>query len=193
MQPNKLSLASLVAGVVMFLLPWVEVQCKDQPFLRQSGVQAALGKVSIAEEITKGVKLPQQDSKGPGLGFLIITSGAFAVLALLAAWRAVKDGVHEPEKIGRHAGIAAALIGVQMAIGFPMERGLREEMKKGAGAGAKDPFEAAMQQQITAAFQIKYLPALYLCLAALGVPALQWLAGGRRRVCGEFGNASAPQ
>jgi hypothetical protein len=194
MQPNKLSLISLIAGVVMFLLPWVEVQCKGQSFIRQTGVQAAIGKATIAEEITKGAKLQQaSDGKGPGLGFLIIASAAFALLALRAAWRAVQDDVHPPETIGRHASIAAALVGVQMFIGFPMERGLRDEMKKGMGGGAKDPLEAAMQQQVTSAFQVKYLPALYLYLAALGVPALQWLAGGRRRDSTEFESTTAPQ
>jgi hypothetical protein len=181
MQPNKISLVSLVAGAVMFLLPWVEVQCKGRTFLRQTGVQAAVGAVSIAEEFTQGAKMQQPDGdKSLGIGFLIVASGAFTGVALLAAWRAVKNDYHEPEKIGRYAGIAAGLIGVQMLIGFPLEQGLREALKTGLDGKGKDPLEAAVQQQVAAVFQPKYMPALYLYLAALAVPALQWLTASRK-------------
>lgn len=193
MQPNKISLASLIAGVIMFALPWIEVQCKGQTFFRQTGLQTAVGAVSIAEELTKGAKMQQpEDGRSLGIGFLIVASGAFAGIALWAAWRAVQDDTHEPEKVGRYASIAAALIGVQMSIGFPLERGIREEMKKGAGGPAKDPFEAAMQQQISSAFQTKYMPALYLYLAALAVPALQWLTASRKNR-GNSKPTSSPQ
>ena len=195
MQPNRLSLVALVAGAVMFALPWVEVQCQGRSFLRQTGLQAAVGAVSIGGGFTRGEKLPQQDTgNSMGFGFLIVASGAFAGIALWSAWRAVQDDVHEPEKIGRYAGIAAALLGVQMVIGFPLERGLREEMQKTrgtAGPQSQDASEAAMKQ-MAAAFQTKYLPALYLYLAVLAVPALQWLTASSRRE-GSHASTFAPQ
>lgn len=182
MQSNKLSLASLAACVVMFFLPWIEVSCQGMSLVRQTGLQAAVGAVSISDELPGGSDMQKRESgKNAGIAWLVIASGAMAMLALWTAWTTVKDNVEDTPTLGRYATIAAALIGLQMVIGFPMEKGLRDEMKKGGGGSGKDPFEAAMQQQVAAAFQTKYLPGLYLYLAALGVPMLQWFAGGRRK------------
>lgn len=188
MQPNKLSLASLIACVVMFFLPWIEVRCQGMSLVRQTGLQAAVGAVSISEELPGKSDMQKRESgKNAGIAWLVIASGAMAMLALWTAWITVKDNVEDTPTLGRYAAIAAALIGLQMAIGFPLERGLRDELKKGGGGSGKDPFEAAMQQQMAAAFQTKYLPGLYLYLAALGVPVLQWIAGGRRKDNGASG------
>ncbi len=182
MQPNKLSLAAIVAGVVMFFLPWVEFQCKGVPFVRQSGLQTVTGAVSIADEITSGAKMPQREGgKSAGIAWFIIASAAFLLLALWTAWNCVRDDIEDTPTVARFALAAAAFAGAQMAIGFPLDKTLREELQRSApGRAPKDAMEAAMQEQIKGSFQTKYLPSLYLYLAALAVPVAQWLMTPRR-------------
>ena len=195
MQPNKISLVSLVAGAILFFLPWIEVQCQGRTFIRQSGLQIATGSISIGDEFAKGAQKPPE-GKGAPVGLIVLGSGIFLGLALFAAWSNVKDGVHEPENAGRLSLIAIALVSSQMVFGFPIDRGLRDEMKKsggGPGGQSQDALAAAFEQQFKAAFQTKPQPALYLYLAALGVPIVMWLTASRRKGGGNLETTSTAQ
>lgn len=184
MQSNKLSLVSLVAGAILFALPWIEVQCQGRTFLRQTGLQIAVGSVTIGSDFAKMAPSQQEGRGGAAMGLIVLASGSCLGLALLAAWRNVKADVHELAQVGRYAAIALALVVSQMVFGFPIERGLRDELKKSrqASSGQSPDFaEAALHQQVAAAFLAKPLPSLYLYLAALAVPTVLWLMASSRR------------
>ena len=179
MQPNKVSLVSLLAAAVMFLLPWVEFQCQGKSLLKQSGFDAAVGRASPGDEFKNMPQAPNagKSDQSAGMGLFVLGSAVVLALGLLAAWRQVREETNDPAPAGRYAALALGLVCLQMAIGFPIERQIKDEMKKGAPGGNEDPFSRVLAQQVAGGFQTKYLPALYLYLAALGVPVVIWLTG----------------
>ncbi len=183
MQAKKVSLASLLAAAVMFLLPWVEFQCQGKTLFKQSGFDTAVGRASAGDEF-KNLRQPssgKSDDPGIGMGLCVLASAIVLLLALRAAWREVGDDTNDPAQAGRYAAIALGLVCLQLAIGFPIERKIKEELSKGTSGSAKDPISSALEQQVTSGFQTKYLPALYLYIAALGVPVVIWITGSAGR------------
>jgi len=183
MQPNKISLVSLVAGAIMFFLPWVEVQCQGRTFVRQSGFQISTGSMSLADEFANGTP-KRAEGKSAEKGVIVLASGVCLLLALWTAWLAVQDGAGECAKAGRLAAIALVLVVSQTVLGFPIERSLRDELKRSGNAGgahSRDAMEAALAEQFKAAFHFKPQPALYIYIASLGVPVVIWLTSSRRR------------
>ena len=131
MQSNQISLVSLVAGAVLFFLPWIEVQCQGHGFIRQSGLQIATGGASLAPDLAQG-RQAQNSNGGDGeKGLIVGAAGVLTLLALWSAWLAWRDGRDEPEKAGRLAAVALALVVSQPILGFPVERRLSDEMKIG--------------------------------------------------------------
>ena len=189
MQPNNVSLASPLAAAVMFVLPWVEFQCQRKSLLKQSGFDAAVGRASPGDEFKNMPQAPNagNSDRSAGMGLIVLASAVVLALALGAEWRQMREDSHDPAPAGRYAALALGLVCLQMAIGFPIERQIRDEMKKGPPGGDKYPFSRALAQQVAGGFQTKYLPGLYLYLAALGVPVVIWLTGSgvRARSDGE--------
>jgi hypothetical protein len=187
MQSNTISLASLVAGAVLFFLPWLEFQCQGKTILQQSGLQIVTGRATVGEVLAKmnpEVKSRQTGGDGIEMGFLSLASGMFLLFAAAAAWRQVREGGDDPASAGVLAGIALVLVCIQMAVGFPIERSIREGLKSRSSGATQDPLESALEKGIANGFKTRCLPAFYLYMTALAVPTMIWLGGslaGRRR------------
>ena len=46
----KINLLSLIAAAALFALPWIEIQCSQQPLAVQTGFETVYGGVSPAPE-----------------------------------------------------------------------------------------------------------------------------------------------
>src|SRR6266446_4610418 len=119
MQPNKVSLVSLLAAAAMFLLPWVEFQCQGKSLLKQSGFDAAVGRAQPGDEFKNMPQAPNAGKRdhSAGTGLFVLASAVALALALGAAWRQMREDSHDPAPAGRYAGIALGLVCLQMAIG----------------------------------------------------------------------------
>jgi hypothetical protein len=166
----KLNLASSIAALFLFFLPWLDIQCSGHTMATQSGVQTIYGGVTLAEGFRGD---SADDSNKESLGWAFLVAIAFlAVLGAVAVSFLVFTGNRQIP--GNLAGVlcAVALVALlmEMIAGFPVA----EQISKDAGkqSTAEDPMSVASSQVAAAMIQVKYRPALYLELVALGIPAL---------------------
>lgn len=176
----KLNLVSTLAALVLFFLPWIDIQCSNRTVATQSGVQTIYGGSTISKELNGHSETANRKNASPNqdesLGFSIWVGAAF--LALIAAFFAallVFRGFREisPHVVGGLCMIALIAISIQLMIGFPVRDKLSDGMTEPTTRqSAEDPFAAAGAGMAAAMFQVRHSPALYLELLALGIPTL---------------------
>ncbi len=162
---QKLNLGSIVAAIILFFLPWLDIQCKGTTLVTQSGIQTITGGASTSKEFDSmgGNKERANSSKdGEGKAVLALLALVLVGLALLITIMSLNTPAGQE---GRAAGLCCAaalvLLIIQLSTGFPVEQSLHKELKKNE-----------MGTAVAMAFQIKRTPWLYLELAALAIPAL---------------------
>jgi hypothetical protein len=195
---QKLNLASTLAALVCFFLPWIDVQCSGKSMATQTGFQAVIGSTSAGEgakamkEATEPMGLKKQkpdDNQRPEKGpeFALLTALGFVALlfATVAAFMALRSGA---SATGRMVSILCAVsLGVillQTAAGFPVERTMNESIKErqeqqsahkpmpGRSSTAENPIAKTGASMAANLIQVKYSPAFYITLLALGIPVL---------------------
>ena len=205
----KLNLASTLAALVCFFLPWLDVQCSGKSMATQSGVQAAIGMTS-AGDATKAIAEQQKRGMPPGLEpaspgeqqaksgtkFALLTTLSLValLLALGASIMVLKGDARVTSNIvGILCAASLGAIIMQMLVGFPLESDMAERMKEtppppamkmprapgmaqGPDADA-NPFAQVGAGMAATMFQVKFSPALYLTMFALGIPVLIFANG----------------
>ena len=174
---KKLKFGSSLAALILFALPWLDIQCSEKSLGTQSGVQIIYGGGSPAE----GMESSESDSKNSmekaplvGLAFLaVIGAVLFSGIALFFGGKGAE--------ILSSALPAAALILllVQMKIGFPVQNEIEKSMAESRQAGGDDSsaFGSAMGAAVMMNFRVKTLPVFYFELLALGIPTLLFANG----------------
>lgn len=177
---QKINLVSSGAALVLFFIPWLDIQCSNRSVATQSGFQTIHGGVSPSKEL--GDKPRSKSRKGSvsgkddavGMSFFVGVAFLAVAGALVASFLIFKgaSGVH-PHAPGILCAAALALIAVQMAAGFPVAAEINKDMNKEAGGNPDDhPFAAAGAGMAAAMIQVRHLPGLYLELIILGIPTL---------------------
>jgi len=176
----KLNIASTFAALVLFFLPWIDIQCSNKTIATQSGVQTIYGGSTISKELEgfadKGKMRNTTSNKEESMGVSILVGVAFT--AVIAAFCAALLAFRGMPGVSSHAvGIlcAAALVSIslQLMIGFPVREKLSEDMAKPAKSQpSEDPFAGAGASMAAAMIQVRHLPSIYLELLALGIPTL---------------------
>jgi hypothetical protein len=178
---KKINLSTTLIALVLFLLPWLEVQCSGVKFASQSGVQTVVGAASGLEEAEAmtGDDFADVDmEESAGFAWLIGLALLVVVAAVAMAFVALRvHGDKADRTVGILCMVALLLITAQMAIGFPVhhaiDAALSEQTASSGGAGEPfDEMEASIAAAVKMAIQVKYLPALYLELLMLALPAL---------------------
>jgi hypothetical protein len=184
----------LVACIGLFFLPWIEIQCPKldlngldgkagggrkpdpraesyTPFISQSGFQVATGDYTIQDGFTR-MMMEQGDKSGAPpkkedeipqapllFGFLVAVSfGAVLGFALTPGW--ARKIVLILCCIG-----ALGVIGGQFAMGFPIEKAVREGKKKDAARGGGGDFDRKSDVAPEEIFKTVYKWPFYLSLA----------------------------
>ena len=133
---RTLRLSTLAAALVLFFLPWLELKCAGQRFAYQSGVQTVLNRLSpdgdLLEMAKMGGRTGQTDAMeekefGEKAGTSYLAAGA--LLCVVIAF-AVAFGASGRAASGVMAGLALALLGLQAAVGFPLQAAVEKEMNQ---------------------------------------------------------------
>ena len=185
----KLNIVSTLAALVLFLFPWLDIQCSAKSFATQSGIQTVYGGASPAKDLKEfsdsrssssggGIKIDidkerQKESMDPsylaGIALLAVIG------AVVLAFRNFISG-RKPEAVGILCAVALIALVVQMMAEFPVRSGLAEAMAQDTGSTrSNDSFEQVgneMAKVFLLQIQVRYLPAFYLELLALGIPTL---------------------
>ena len=164
----------------------------------QTGFQAAIGSASAgegskamkqaAESMGQKNQKPDDNTrsdKGPEIALLAALAFVTLLFAAVAAFMALRSGESSRDRmVGILCAVSLGAILLQSAAGFPVERSMSEAMSErqeqqlarkpmtGRGSTAENQFSTAGASMAANMFQIKYSPAFYLTLVALGVPVL---------------------
>ena len=178
---QKINLVTALAALVLFFLPWIDIQCSGTSMATQSGVQIIYGGGSPSQEMKDmGEKDQDGGSDSESMGYAPLVGLAFlavigAVVAAFAAIRSAEPG--SGNLPGVLCAVALGLIALQMSLGFPVKKKLGEELSAQGQAEhrAGDPLAEvgeSMAQAMMMQIQVRHLPSLYFMLVALGLPTL---------------------
>jgi len=185
---KKIRIGTSLAALIIFVFPWMDVQCADKTMMTQTGFQVIYGGASVTEEMESnwpgapGAAKESTSENSMGVAPLI----AIAFLSVIGAVAfSFITFFHGSDKAEWYSSIlpavALALLLCQMMIGFPVKTKIIKEMsqKPPQAASADDPFAAlgeSMAMGMMANIRVKPTPAFYLELLALGIPTLLLLS-----------------
>ncbi len=181
---SKINFASAVAALILFLLPWIDIQCSGTGLVTQTGLQTIYGGASISSDFKaladqSGGDVNELDEGRESMGMAWLTMLAFLIVigAVVVAFLAFRyPGKFSQNTVGLLCLIALLLLILQMVIGFPAHREISEAVSEAAGgSGSDNPFDAMGAGMMAAMIQVRYLPWIYLELVALAVPTLLFL------------------
>jgi hypothetical protein len=175
---RKLNLVTTLAALVLFFLPWIDIQCSGQRLATQTGFQSIYGGGAVPEELEALASSEPTVKKGPdslgfaplvGMAFLLVAAGVFFSLrAVLDEWRTDNFHLILPAA-------ALLLLVVQLLIGFPAKKAVLDGMKQMPAertSAEYDEISDSMAKLAFSGFRFVLTPVFYLELAALGFPAL---------------------
>ena len=176
---KKINLGSTLAALILFFVPWLDIQCSGKSLATQSGVQTILGK-GTASEFQHSLDKPGKKTtinEGESLGYSIFAGIAFVavlaafVLSMAAIWG---GGVRvAPNLVEILCAAALGLLVLQAVAGFPVKAKMESELRSETGTSDEtDLLEESMSEAINAAFSVNLLAAFYLELVALGIPTI---------------------
>jgi hypothetical protein len=186
-------LSTILAALVLFFVPWLEVRCAGRPLMHQTGLDAILNQASKDDQIaaaTKGgfpSKMPTDEMDENKMGEFAgnsILSGV-ALLATVAAL-GVAAGRTGRRASGMLAAVALSCLGIQAMIGFPAKRAvskMMEDMNKSQAGMSPGMQEQQRMAQALFGISVEYTPWFYGELLLLAVTAAVGLSGeGQRRI-----------
>ena len=181
---QKINLVTSLAALILFFLPWIDIQCSGKSMATQTGMQIIHGGVSPAQDADAFEK-ERSGRRGGGSDDDSIGSAPLVALAFLAVAGAVVVAFftlcsnQDPSRnlTGILCAVALGLLALQMMIGFPVKKNLGEELKAQSKTERRmeEPFKEfgdSMAQAMLMQIQIRNLPALYIELVLLGLPTL---------------------
>ena len=181
---QKINLVTSLAALILFFLPWIDIQCSGKSMATQTGIQTIYGGGSPAQDMEAFEKegrgrrsgVSDDDSMGSAplvaLAFLAVASAV--VVAFLTLCSAKEASLN---LTGILCAVALGLLALQMMAGFPVKKKLGEDMARQGKIERRgeEPFEnfgEGMAQAMMMQIQIRHLPALYIELILLGIPGL---------------------
>ena len=168
---SKLNFVSFAAALGFFFLPWLDFQCSEKSKIIQSGFQTITGGGSLEED----VKLKSEDQKNDewrerlDVALYVAVALGCVALGLLLSFIGLLGGGPPSPALPALAAMALILIGLQMKLGFPMDRKIVESFQKtgvDGRAAAADTGELFAQENI----RIVYRSGIYFELGSLLLP-----------------------
>jgi hypothetical protein len=181
---QKLNIATTLAALVLFFLPWIDIQCSQKSFATQTGIQTIYGGGSPSDEMKAFAEENGQMKSGDGKKDVSMGYSPLVALALLAVIGAVvvsfkalrSSGGPQTNLVGILCATALVMISAQMMIGFPVKKNLGKSMaeasKKENTGDPMGDLGTGMATAMMMNIQVRHLPALYIELIMLGLPTL---------------------
>jgi len=170
---HRIHLGLLCGALVLFFLPWTNVQCSGRLMATQSGVQATYGSLSLSEDmqamVDKNAKKtgPEQSKDGIGLAILV----GLALLAVLAGVVVGAIMVFKGTTLAVQPGVLAlgalALLLIQAGVGFPINHAIAKS--RADTAAQKDDMASAIGAAMP--FSAERTAWFYIELITLAIPA----------------------
>ena len=192
---KKINLATLLGALVIFFLPWLDMQCNGNSMVTQTGFQAVSGGGTLSEEMKNLANLggdKSKDSDGeakdknpvaalakndrPSQAWLAAGALLLIALALILAVRAVLSAnANDLSPIALLATMALGFVALQLLLGFPLEATAKQALAASQnGDAAKDtPFASLGAAMVR--IQVIRQPWIWAELAFLAVPGLLWI------------------
>lgn len=177
----KLNALTAICAVALFFFPWLDVRCSGKPMIEQTGVQTAMGTYRLAEDArdaTGDETRRQLDEAESRYAWLVGGALLCSVVGVLAAIAGVAGSRPGTLVSGVLAGAALAMLLLQDARGFPVERELMH-------APDGDPGAAFARAMVLGTVEARRTPWFQVTLVALGMTAAlgvgSALAGSKRR------------
>lgn len=134
---QKINLVTSLAALMLFFLPWIDIQCSGKSMATQTGIQIIHGGVSPAQDM-EAYEKEGRGRRGGGSDDDSIGSAPLVALAFLAVIGAVIVAFltlcsnQDPSRnlTGILCAVALGLLALQMMIGFPVKKKLGEDMAK---------------------------------------------------------------
>lgn len=185
---TKIRLGSSLAALILFFLPWIDIQCSERSMATQSGIQVIYGGVSPSDGMKASLDESKSNRKNESKDSLGIAP--LIGLALAAVIGAIVFGFIALGRGDRHADALASILPVialgvvllQLMIGFPAKQKILESMSKSASKtqNGKEQFDELGKSMATAMMmniRVNTATGFYLELLALGIPSLIWANG----------------
>lgn len=181
---QKLNIGTTLVALILFFLPWIDIQCSEKSFATQTGIQSIYGGGSPSEEMKafgeeSGGKESGNANKDESMGYSIwVALALIAVIgAVVVSFKALRSGdERQSNLVGILCAAALVLISVQMMIGFPVKkelgRSMAEASKSESAGDPMDGLEQGMAEAMMMQIRVQHLPALYFTLVMLGLPTL---------------------
>ena len=188
-----LRLGTLLAALVLFFLPWLELKCAGQRLMYQTGIQTILKDASMDGDMESLAKTSGKDFAGK---MNVLDGGQFsrkiapsllaggALLCAVIAFAVALGGTGRAAS-GVMAALALALLGVQAGVGFPLQSSFQQEMEQRKHGSGFDPGDTEMrgtgEKMMTDIFAVKFSPWFYGELGLLAAASAMGLSGGGAR------------
>lgn len=182
---QKLHIGTTLAALVLFFLPWIDIQCSQNSFATQTGIQTIYGGGSPSKEIKSFIDEDRQMKSGDekkgdesaGYSPLVALALLAVICAVFVSFKALRSNDESQNRlVGIFCATALILISAQMMMGFPVKESLGKSMAEASKANASDAsmkeFSSGMAVAMMMNIQVRHLPALYIELIMLGLPTL---------------------
>ena len=186
---KKIQASTLLAALVVFILPWLDMQCNSKSMITQTGIQSVSGGGTLSDEMESLANLgankdAENNDSAPSLSeddrpapaWLAAGALLLIVLALVLAVHSVLSAqANDLSPITLLATMAFGFVALQLLVGFPLEHTARQAMAKAHGgqAGSENPFAAVGAAIVR--IQVIRQPWIWAELAFLAVPGLLWI------------------
>jgi len=186
---KKIRIGTTLAALILFALPWIDVQCSDKTMMTQTGFQVIYGGGSITEEMESmtfgepGADKNSSPDDSMGVAPLVAIALLCVIAAVAFSFIAMFRNNSRAEQLSSILpAVALAFLLLQMMIGFPAKKKILEGMseKPPQSESTDDPFAAlgqSMAMGMMMNIRVKTTTAFYLELLALGIPTLLLLNG----------------
>lgn len=146
----RINTVTLLGALVLFFLPWTEIQCSGRHVATQSGLQAIYGGFSLSDDLQakmdaeQGSAEPEDDI---GYAYPIAIALLLVLVGTLMAGMQLLRAGKAPIAPGLLAALALALLALQIAIAFPVNREIARQMAESA-ASESDALAQSMSAMI---------------------------------------------
>jgi hypothetical protein len=186
---KKINLATLLGALVIFFLPWLDMQCNGNSMVTQTGFQSVHGGGTLSEEMENlagmggnkdsaqkdSAKAFSEDDR-PSPAWLAAGALLLIGFALILAVRGVMNAqANDLSAIALLATMALGFVALQLLLGFPLETTARQALAEAqnSDAGKNNPFAGLGAAMVR--IQVIRQPVIWAELALLAVPGLLWI------------------
>jgi len=167
---RAIKLTSAIAALVLFFMPWIDIQCSGKSLATQTGIQTITGMATPSSEIEGIMKNDRRESLGSSV--LVATALLATGLGIACLLMALFNGNSKLDALGSILCVLALMcLLTQLIQGFPIKQQLIAKISMDQASnpmGMSDSLGFMMAANI----QTVILPGFIATCSLLGIPSL---------------------